>query len=141
MTYSHRPEVNTGIAEKSKHDIDAINAYVDKLKGTVITVQTIQHGQPRPYADSAYEAVIACHQPNVMTTNAPSFRTLTRDEALALARIFVHDFSEDGGQHGMGARLVRCSPDKNPFGITEEFKPGEGRAYAWRVLITQPYCD
>jgi hypothetical protein len=141
VTYLHQPKVNPEIAEKSKRDIDAINTYVDKLKGTVVTIQTIQHGQPRPYADSAYEAVIACHQPNAMTTNAPSFRTLTKDDALALARIFVHDFTEDGGPYGMSPRLIRCSPDKNPFGIVEKFKPGEGRAYAWRVLITQPYCD
>ena len=140
MKYLHQEKVLPAVAEESKREIEAVNAYVDGLKGTVITIQTIRHGQPRPYADSYYEALIACHNPNVMTTNSPGFRTLTKEDALALARIFVHEYTEDGGQYGMGARLVSCTPQPSPFGVMK-FKPQEDRAYAWRVLITQPYSD
>jgi hypothetical protein len=142
MKYQHQPKVNPAIAAQSIRDIEAVNAFVDDVRGTVVTIQRIRSGQSRPYADSVDEAIIFCHQPNSLTTNAPMVRSITRDEAKTLARIFVGKWTEPV-THGLDTKLEVLEPLKNPCGLEEyENRAGEEpRASTWRVVIRQPYND
>ena len=114
---------------------------MDDLHGTVITIKRIRSGQPRAYADSVDEAIIFCFQPNVLTTNAPLLRTITKPIAEYLARLFVSDWSPE--PKFLESRLNFLEPVPNPCGL-EEYKNRLGeevRASAWHVKITHPYCD
>lgn len=141
MKYAHQDVVKPEIAERSQKDIAAVNAYVDGLKGCVITIETIRHGQPRPYADSFYESRIFCHQPNVMTTNAPLLRTITRKQAELIARIFVSDWTDN--PQFLDTRLEFLKAEPNPCGLEEsKYKHDtEERSSCWRVCVRQPYND
>lgn len=146
MKYLHQPKVLESIAEKSKSDIVAVNNYVDNLKGTVITIETIRHGQAGAYQDSFYEAKIFCHSPNVYTTNGPLIRTINEQQAKTLARIFVSDWSDE--PKFLASRLSFIRPLPNPCGLAEysaeigsESVSGEIRSSCWHVLVISPYND
>ena len=115
MKYAHQDKVLPELAERSKKDIEAANAYVDNLKGTIISIQRIRSGQPRPYADSIDEALIFCHQPNAMTTNAPLVRTITRKDAELLARMFVGQWTDEPKFLESRLELLEAAP--NPCGL------------------------
>ncbi len=144
MKYQHQEKVLPQLADKSKRDIDAVNAYIDSMRGVVISIERIRSGQPRPYADSVRESLIFLHQPNSFTTNAPMVRSITEEEARVLAKIFVGSWVEDR-KHGLESRLDFIRPEKNPCGLEEYSNAGgEGkpiRSSCWRVQITEPYCD
>ena len=123
------PEIN----DQSEREIKAVNDYIDRVKGTVVSVELIHAGQPRPYADSVYEALIFCHQPNSKTTNAPHVRTIDIEEAKAIARIFVHGF-DDTPADWASPKLEFIRPEPNPCGL-EEYASHE-RHSCWRVRIT-----
>lgn len=141
MRYQHQDKVNRDIAAKSIADIEQVNSYLDNLKGTVVSIQRIRAGQQGAYQDTVYESIIFCHQPNCLTTNAPLLRSITRDEAKAIARVFVGRWKDD--PVFLDARLETLEPLPNPCGL-EEFKPREGqeeRSSTWRVVIREPYND
>lgn len=150
MKYVQRDEVLPALQEKSRRDIEAVNTYMDSLHGTVVSIQWIRSGQQRAYADSVYEALIFCHNPNVLTTNAPQLRTITEDDAKALARIFVRTWSDDPTAF-LASTLDFVRPERNPCGLEEReigtplagYKgpPQPLRSSCWRVQITAPYCD
>ena len=140
MKYSHQPIVLPELAAESKRDIEAVNEYIDRLKGVVISVEHIRSGQQRAYGDSVYESLISCHIPNSLTTNAPNVRTITRAQAEQLARIFVRDW-EDNPKF-LEARLVSLTPEPNPWGLKEySTQLPEERSACWRVIVREPYND
>lgn len=141
MKYQYQEKARADIAEKSIRDIEAVNKYIDGLHGTIISIQRIRAGQARPYADSVDEALIFCHQPNVMTTNAPLLRVITRKDAEAIARIFVGSWSDN--PQFLETRLESLTPEPNPCGL-EECKGRTGdevRSSCWRVVLRSPYND
>jgi hypothetical protein len=138
----HTPSnINPDVLQKSKTDIDSVNNYMDSIKGTVVSIKTICSGQPRPYADSVYEAVIFCHQPNSLTTNAPNLRVIDSEQAKAIARIFVHHW-DDTPANWASSRLSFIRPEPNPCGI-EEHKSHTDRGLhsCWRVQVISPFTD
>lgn len=91
-----------------------------------VDVYVIQAGQPRPYADSFYEADLVFS--NWWKTNTGEMRKgkWRPDEATvkAIARILVEPFADEPAWHD--ARLKSLA----------ETEPGR-----WRVLVVQPYLD
>lgn len=141
VKYIHRMDVRPDIAEKSRKNIDSVNAYIDKLRGTIVSIERIRSGQPRPYADSVDEAIIFCHRPNLFATNGPGICGITRKEAETLARIFVTNWSDE--PKFLDSRLELLAPTPNPCGL-DEYKSDfdkETRACAWRVIVRHPYND
>lgn len=139
MKFVRQPKVSAKLNEESEKNINSVNEYMDRLKGTVISVNVIHSGQTGPYQDSLYEAVIFCHLPNSLTTNAPLVRTISEEQAKTIARIFLCDFS-DNPEDWASPRLVYVRPEKNPCGLEENsdyFRMGYHSC--WRVQIHRAY--
>lgn len=133
--------ISPDVLSKSEADIDSVNKYMDSIKGTVVSIQTISAGQPRPYADSVYEAVIFCHQPNSLTTNAPNTRVINIEQAKAIARIFVHHW-DDTPENWASSRLSFIRPEPNPCGLEEwQGHSDIGLHSCWRVQVVSPFTD
>lgn len=131
------PEINA----QSEREINAVNNYIDGLKGTVVSIQTIRSGQAGPYQDSFYEALIFCHQPNCNTTNAPLTRVIDIEQAKAIARIFVCNF-DDVPKSWASPKLNFIRPEPNPCGLQEHRVHSEkGLHSCWRVCITMEFTD
>lgn len=129
------------LMEHSRKEIEATNTFVSNLKGTCVAIHTIRHGQPRPYADHAYEALIVCIQPNSKTTNAPLPRVIDIDAAKTLARLFVHPFIEKTSDEKWASpQLQFIRPEPNPCGLDDgEYHKKNGMSSCWHVLITSAY--
>lgn len=138
MKFNPQPRVRPELLEKSEKDIGHVNAYVDGLKGTVVTIETIRTGQSAPYKDAIYESLIFCHQPNTLTTNAPIIRSINLDQAKAIAKIFVHSFEEPPADWA-SPTLEFIRPEPNPCGINEGER--DGFHSCWRVRIRLAYTD
>ena len=130
------PEVREDIQRAHAQTLAEAWNFLRGLRGTVVAVKTLRAGQPRAYADSEWESLIFTYLPNVYTTGGLVPRWITAVEAEALARKFVHEFSDSPGP--FQARLVRLEPA--PF-LSREAEAPSGTAYCWRVVIRQPYCD
>lgn len=142
MTFINRPEVLPHLLERSKRDIDAVNEYMDKLKGTVISCEWIRSGQAGPYQDSVTEIRIFGHQPNSLTTNAPMVRTFTRADILILARLFLGDFKEK--PEFLSTHLEYLEPEGNPCGLeqyTNNHPTLLPRHSCWRIRVRTPWND
>jgi hypothetical protein len=136
MKFINQPNVLPEINAQSEKDINAVNAYIDGLKGTVISVQSIRAGQAAPYQDTVYESLIFCHQPNVMTTNSPSIRIIDIEQAKAIARIFVCNF-DDTPKDWASPKLQFIRPEANPCGLKElDAHKDQGLYSCWRVRVT-----
>ena len=141
MKYQHQEKVLPALAERSHKDIDAVNSYMDSLRGTVITIERIRSGQPRPYADSVGEYRIALHQPNVLTTNSPMIRLIDEESAKAIARVIVLDFPKtDNPKDWWSTKLDYFRAEKNPWGLDEGSKE-DGASACWHFQMTTPYTD
>lgn len=130
------------LLEQSRKEIDATNKFVSELKGTCVAIHTIQHGQPRAYADHVYESLIVCFQPNSKTTNAPLPRVIDIEEAKMLAKLFVHNFIEKSSNPNDWAtpQLKFIRPEANPCGLVDgDYHAKQGKSSCWRVLITAAY--
>lgn len=138
MKFIANPHVRPEILERSEKEINAVNSYVDSLKGTVITIERIHSGQPTPYKDAIYESLIFCHQPNTLTTNSPIPRVINIDHAKAIARIFVHGF-EDTPKDWASPILEFIRPEPNPCGL--DLNERNGFHCCWRVRIRLAYTD
>ncbi len=136
MTYEHQPRVTADIAEKSKKEIDAINNWMNNLHGSVYTVKTIRYGQARPYADHVIEAIIYAYRPNVWTTNGPAPGWLTREDAIALARMTFGDFKMESG---WDRYLERLSPVDDP--CQAPTNGPTGKYPSWRIILKTPSTD
>ena len=139
MQFVKQEKVLASINEQSEKEINAVNGYIDRIKGTVVSVEVIRAGQPGPYQDSVYEALIFCHQPNCKTTNAPLTRVINVEQAKAIARIFLCDFS-DTPESWSSPKLQFIRPEKNPCGLEENTVHSEKGLHAcWRVRVTMEY--
>ena len=135
MKFIPNQRISPEILERSEKDINAVNAYVDSLKGTIVTVQTIQSGQSRPYADHVYESLIFCHIPNGLLTAAPLPRVINIEQAKAIARIFVHSW-EDTPANWASPVLEFIRPEANPCGLAEHDSHNSNGLHAcWRVRV------
>ena len=141
MKYKHQPAVNPQIAAKSVNDIESVNAYIDNLKGTIISIERIRSGQQGAYGDSIEEALIFAYQPNVLTTNSPLARTLTRDQAATLTKMFIGTWKDN--PEFLDTRLEKLEPEHNPCSLREYVsqKVGEVRSCCWHVILRTPYND
>lgn len=136
--------INPEVLERSRKLIDATNAFISPMKGTCVAIQTIRHGQPRPYADHEYESLIVCFQPNSLTTNAPMPRVIDVEQAKTLAQLFVHPFIEKTSdpEKWAHAQLQYIRPEPNPCGMEDgEYNKKNGRSSCWRVFIKSAYTD
>lgn len=139
MKYVEQPRVAPAVREQSKREIDAVNAYMDGLKGVVISFEFIRGGQTRPYGDTIDEYLIFAHQPNSYTTNAPSARSFTRDEIAAIAKVVIGGWSDN--PQFLERRLECLGPMPNPCGIREYSEPGDERHCCWRLILRTPWND
>jgi hypothetical protein len=85
---------------------------------TRISVKHLSAGQPRPYADSVYEAIIQ------ITDAAGTPAKWNREVVLPVARCLVHDWSDK--PEFLEPRLAQC----------ENTAPG-----TWHIKVVQPYAD
>lgn len=146
MKYMHQSKVLETLAERSRRDIDAVNKWFDEMRGTMIGVKILSSGQARPYADSVTDAIIYCVQPNILTTNAPISRVISRDDAKELARIFlcasakaIKESSEAGAYD---TRIDSLTPVADACGLEEHAShKAKGLSSTWKVVIRTPYCD
>lgn len=106
-----------------------------------IIVLTVRHGQPRPYADSTYEAYISCRRTGVLTNNAIFYQRLTRAAIEDLTRIFVRPFHNPAAWHE--SALVTCDPVGPTPEMTEECheKWPPTMETRWHVKVVKPYLD
>lgn len=138
MKFNRPPHVLPEILSKSEEDINAVNGYVDSIKGTVVTIERIHSGQSGPYQDSIYESLIFCHQPNSLTTNAPTVRFIDIEQAKAIAKIFVHRFEEPPANWA-SPTLEFIRPEPNPCGMP--VRERNGFHCCWRVRVRLAYSD
>lgn len=139
MKFVDQKNVIQSVKDSSKRDIDAVNAYIDTLKGTVVSIQSISAGQQRSYGDSVYEALIFCHQPNCNTLNAPLTRVIDINAAKAIARIFVCNF-DDEPKDWASPKLDFIRPEVNPCGLQDHsVHSNQGLHSCWRVRVTMAY--
>lgn len=143
MKYIHQPKVRPDLAEESKKHIEAVNAWIDKLKGAIIAVEIHQQGQARPYSDSVTSGILHLHSPNLFTTNAPGVCLITRDEAKTILQIVcvrgeLPEASECGA---FDTRLEDLTPTADPCGLRKSKPEDDGRSHCWRFRIRTPYCD
>ena len=101
------------------------------MSKTVITIEHLRGGQPRPYADSVYEAKITAERHGVFTNGRVIPYYLTEAEVKKLTRMFVHGFSDN--PEWDQSRLKYLLPVK-PKVIS-----GKPQSGAWKVSIVQPY--
>jgi hypothetical protein len=142
MKYIDQPKVRPDLREESKRHIDACNKLVDEMHGTIIVIECISHGQPRPYADSVYESRILCFRPNVWTTNGPAGSYIDEILARHLARTFVRDWGEHEKPY-LGGYLEFIRPEvKDPIGFERPFeRDGKMVSCCWRVRVREPFTD
>lgn len=143
MKYRDVKEVLPSIKEKSKKDIDAVNEYVDNLKGTLVCVEIISHTQ-RPYADTVIHGRISCYQPNLYTTNAPSVRVINEAEAKQIAKMFISSFTDTETPEWHQTRLSSIRPVVDPAGVDENLPKLYGdqmRSASWDVVIVRPSTE
>jgi hypothetical protein len=140
MKFVDQPNVLPEVKEKAKRHIEAVNAWLDGMSGTMVCVKTIHAGQTRPYGPSVYESVIYCLQPNCNTVGAPLPRVIDEAEAKAIARIFVHTF-DDEPKDWASAKLQFLRPEPDPCFDVHHGMAARGFHSCWRVQITLEYTD
>jgi hypothetical protein len=96
-----------------------------------ITVEFLHAGQPRPYADSVYEALILIEGGTPSTEQGmhlPMGHKRPMEQVKELVRCLVHEFSDEG--HALDARL-------DTLEVVEETDTYR----VWRAVVTDPYKD
>ncbi len=137
MKYYHEPKINPEIAERGRRDTDAVNAYIDKLRGTIVSFEMVQYGQVQAYADKTEIWRVFAHQPNSYTNNAPMSRRLTREGVLALLRVITGQFAEGTFQLGQRS-LTHLAPVSDPCGL--DTHDGDLRC-CWEAHFRTPSTD
>lgn len=108
----------------------------------IIEIETLKAGQPRPYADSIYEATINVRVEGMLLNETVFYRKLDKKTVKEIARLFVRAFEDEPGM--LQAKLEVCKP----IGPSKEMKeiaknpnwlPGENSR--WLVQIVEPYTD
>ena len=111
------------------------------MSTTNIRIEMVKAGQPRPYADSEYEAFISEKVEGMLRGGAVFYRELRKEAIESLACHFVRKYSTEPGP--FDARLEICEPVGPTNEMTNEccenWKPKQQSR--WRVFIREPYCD
>lgn len=104
---------------------------------TTIKIETLQHGQPRPYADSFYEYNITIRGINFDGRRhwlASGWRW-KEDRVKAFVRLALHGFYEkDEAPHAFAPILQSCEQIEFEDSFDDQHT-------TWRVLIRQLYTD
>lgn len=110
---------------------------VDQERVTTIEIQHEPGGQPRPYADSFWGAVITA-QETWTDDKTRELRTkptpLPRAAVHHLVQAFVAPFANHDEGSWASARLVACEPLGRVW-------PDRDASDRWRVRVQQPYVD
>ncbi len=95
-----------------------------------IEVETLQSGQPRPYADSFYEAKV-----RMKKNGQPMF--LYPEAAIPMLKAFVRNWHEKPEWYQGTLRSLTGLPDcKDPASYSQ------GKAFSgWHVLVCEAYTD
>lgn len=101
------------------------------MSKTIITIEHLKAGQPRPYADSSHEARITAERHGVYTNDRVIPCYLDEMAAKKLARMFVHGFVDNPEWHQ--SRLKYLLP------VMPKVISGKPQSGVWKVSITQPY--
>lgn len=104
-----------------------------QVRRTIITIEHLAAGQPRPHADSRYHARITAERHGVYTNDTVIPCYMDEGEITALTRLFVHNFYDEPEWYQ--SRLFRATA-VNPKTILGTIKSGE-----WEVLVVEPYLD
>ena len=109
----------------------------------LIEIDTLQSGQPRPYADSVYEATISIYNIGTLMNNHGFYQTLNRKLVIELTKLFVHPFYETSTCWA-DSKLACCEP----IGATKEmiekcshpmWQPK--KESRWLVKVIAPFTD
>lgn len=94
-----------------------------------ITVEHIRSGQPRPYADSVYEAIITIEGGIPSSQKGYDLRWRGQESTIKeIAKMFVRNFAD--------------TPTPFQTGLTEiEMIEETDFCRRWRVVIVEPYTD
>jgi hypothetical protein len=103
------------------------------MSKTVIEIEFLEAGQPRPYADSRYRARIRGTRHGVYTNDKVLDLAISEEEARALVRFFVHNYKDEPDWHEPRLTCIKVTKEKK-MGPTE--LPLE-----WEVTIVQPFLD
>lgn len=96
-----------------------------------ITIETIQSGQPRAYADSFYEFKVH------FTDDAAKPRDLSRTYVASILKAICHTW-QDKPDNWASPHLNFLVPIK---GTEAKWKGSEDAASGWHMLVTEAYTD
>ncbi len=103
------------------------------MERTIITIEHLAAGQPRPYADSRYHARITAERHGSYANDRVIPCYMDESEIKALTRFFVCEFYDKPEWHQ--SKLVHATPVNSKI-ILGTIKSGE-----WEVLVVGPYLD
>lgn len=112
------------------------------MSKTIIEVEQVRGGQPRPYADAIYEAYLSCRCEGVLMHGAIFYQNLTQDHAKLLTKLFVHEFPDEPGHH-FSPRLTTCEA-VGPTQVMRETaheKWTPKQESRWHVVVIVPCTD
>lgn len=108
----------------------------------VIEIDRVHAWQPRPYADSRYEAYLTCRVEGELMQGAMFYRRLKESEVQTLTRLFVHEYSAEPA-HPFAARLETCKPI-GPTAAMEQLAHPKWKPdwdSRWHVVVIVPFTD
>ena len=114
------------------------------MSKTIVEIEILQAGQPRPYADSMYEAYVSCRLDGIYTYGRPVYRILTEHEVKQLAKLFVHSVVLPDEAGWWEPQLKLCAAvGPTPDMIAESKDPGRPmpQEVRWHIQIVQQYTD
>lgn len=108
------------------------------MNTVTITIETLQAGQPRAYADSFYEYSITVRGENI-DSNHRAWAAYGWNWTEAKIKKFVHEFlhafyEKVDAPHAFAPILESCE-------ITDENDAVDQQYVTWRVLIRELYAD
>lgn len=98
-----------------------------------ITVEHLQRGQPRPYADHEYRAEITVE-------GSHPWNRLREDAMRELVRIVVHSFTDDEPDGTMAGHFRPRLTELRCLTMEQEDNLG-ARREVWLAEVREPYCD
>lgn len=99
-------------------------------------------GQPRPYADSIYDALVSVYEDSPKKHYIP----ITREEAIRLFKDRVYAHWREDPEYILEPRLEICEPvgispkEQLEKGVPPEFVSDE-KEIRWRIRVKAPFTD
>lgn len=112
------------------------------MSKTIIEIDHICSGQPRPYADHVYEAYITMQGIGVLADPYVMFYNVKEEHAKELAKKYVHKWADEPGWAGPALKvfesvgLTQAQQKLVPEGFRKHLNNAR-----WHVKIVQPYLD